>query len=294
MISILVALNSEAKPLIDYFSLKKSSLGPYGYYLGTSDVTKRGGHNTAGACEAIELVVSGIGALAMASAVGWLAGVNPVKRVWLNLGIAGHASKKIGEIVLVHGCADAVHTKAHYPPLVAKWSHETAACLSYNAPCTDYPGDAAVDMEAHSFFTSGLRFSSAEFVQSLKVISDNQDSSIDDLDAKKVEALIKPHVATIANFAEKLSSLRMSAVPWVDHGLQLGSLRSTHSQTLQAQELLVKATVLNVLDDDLKGALSSCQKMSEVLAILHERTRLQSPALIASNALDAAATLAVE
>jgi nucleoside phosphorylase len=271
MISFLVALNSEAKPLVDFYRLKKTEQGPFSHYVSRDSSVE------------IELVVVGIGALSMAAGVAWLAGKTPLRnRVWLNLGIAGHADMPIGQIALVHGCSDSVQSRAHYPPQVAKWAQPTAGCLSFNAPCTDYPGNALVDMEAHAFFTTAIKFSSSEVVQSLKVVSDNRDSNIEDLNATKISELISPHIETIIAYATSLHALakqnlvlsEKSEFPqteWLD------SLRATHSQRLQVLELMRKALVLDALHESVVNKLSASNNVSELITQLHELTRLAKP-----------------
>jgi adenosylhomocysteine nucleosidase len=273
MISFLLALNSEAKPLVDFYRLKKTGQGPFAHFVSPDSSIE------------VELLVVGIGALSTAAGVAWLAGKTPMRnRVWLNLGVAGHADMPLGEIALVHGSADSAQSRAHYPPQVAKWAQSTAACLSFNSPCTDYPGDALVDMEAHAFFNTAIKFSSSEIVQSLKVVSDNRDSNIEDLNATKITALISPHVETIVAFAKALQALAVRGLALVDNAEfpqteWLECLRTTHSQRRQVLELMRKAFVLNKLNEGAVEALSACSHVSEVLRQLNELTRLAQPIL---------------
>ncbi|MFT6006694.1 MAG: nucleoside phosphorylase [Pseudoalteromonas tetraodonis] len=273
MISFLLALNSEAKPLVDFYRLKKTEQGPFAHFVSPDNSVE------------VELLVAGIGALSMAAGVAWLAGKSPMRnRVWLNLGVAGHADMALGQIALVHGSADSTQSRAHYPPQVAKWAQSTAACLSFNAPCTDYPGDALVDMEAHAFFNTAIKFSSSEIVQSLKVVSDNRDSNIEELNASKITGLISPHIETIVAYAKALQTLAMRDLvlynkvefpqfEWLD------SLRATHSQRRQVTDLMRKAFVLDTLNDNVLKGLSACSHVSEVLSQLNELTRLAQPIL---------------
>jgi len=59
---------------------------------------------------------------------------------------------------LVHGVGDEVLQRSHYPALVAKWNGATDAVLSVSAPNSEYPGGAAVDMEAYAFLTVRCAF----------------------------------------------------------------------------------------------------------------------------------------
>ena len=142
MLTIMVALHCEAKPFIDAYRLKKVDSKPFDHY---QNIDYEGLN--------IDLVVSGIGALAMASAVGWIGakGVSDnvkgqSQRIWVNLGTAGHISQPLSSLLLVHGVGDEVQQKCHYPPLVARWHGVSESVLSVSSPCTQYPDGAAVDM----------------------------------------------------------------------------------------------------------------------------------------------------
>lgn len=266
MLSYLVALNCEARAIIEHYSLKKTGQGPFAHYI------------SAGQANAVELVVSGIGAIAMATAVGWLAAHRPAKdRVWLNLGVAGHASLALGQPVLVHGSAQAIEGRAHYPPLVAKWPGATAACLSHSAPNTDYIGDALADMEAHAFFAAAGRFSSAELVQSIKVVSDNSAADMAKLNAQKIEELLSPHTPLIARFGESLSALMPKAEAQDPICAQLLKLRTTHSQQRLIQELVEKAIVLQCLSEPLRVQLLEADEAKQVIELLSEATASVCP-----------------
>jgi len=263
-LAIVAALNCEVKHLVDYYRLKKTIAAPFDYYQ-SADAE-------------VELIVTGIGALSVATAIGWLAAHNgDAQRVWLNVGTAGHASRALGEILLVHGCADSFNQRSHYPPLVAKWSGATDALLSLYAPSSDYSCGAAIDMEAHAFYSAALKFSSAELVQSVKVISDNEISGIEKLNATVIAELMQPHTETITAFAQKLLALaprRFDSPSLVALNDLIKPLRATHSQRLQLAELLQKVVVLDV---DVYSGLERCGDMKETLAYLREQVGLATP-----------------
>ena len=264
----MVALHCEAKPIIDEYGLKKACSKPYDHYI-----------NNTSSSQPIELVVTGIGALAMATAVGWVgAQTHSSQRIWLNVGTAGHAERKLGESVLVHGVGDEVLQRSHYPALVAKWNGSTDAVLSVSAPSTEYPGGAAVDMEAYAFFNSALRFSDSELVQSIKVISDNEESGIEHLDAVKLTEFISQSMGSIKAYIEEL----LLIVPNVfnvnfdiDRVLQL---RGTHSQRLQVQELIQKLQVMEKLSGIFEQ-LIACNNLKAVLVILRNELDLAIPSI---------------
>jgi hypothetical protein len=52
-------------------------------------------------------------------------------------------------------------------------------------------------MEASAFYETAVRFTSSELICCLKVISDNQETSVDAINAKQVSTLIAVHLSTI-------------------------------------------------------------------------------------------------
>ena len=84
MIHFVVALPAEGKPLIDRYGLRRRTLrSDYPIYEG-NDIT---------------LIVSGIGKVAAAAATACLhASTNDHRPgVWLNVGIAGHSQRPVGD-----------------------------------------------------------------------------------------------------------------------------------------------------------------------------------------------------
>lgn len=261
MLTFVVALHCEAKPIIDFYKLKKVIEKPFDLYQRGAD----------GVNPPIDLLVTGIGALSVSAGVGWLAGrdsENETQRVWLNVGTAGHFDQPLGAIFLVHGVGDEVLQKSHYPPMVAKWSGITGAVLTVNAPCSDYPGGAAVDMEAFAFFTAANRFSDSELVQSLKVVSDNQELGIEHLSAKKLTELILENIDKIDQYAHALLSINPEKYIYEQRLFE--GVRGSHSQRLQANELLKRLCVLYSDRNEVEVFEASLQTHSHLKDILPE------------------------
>ena len=268
MLTIMVALHCEAKPIIDTYRLKKVCSKPFDHYMSNANEEL-----------AIELVVTGIGALAMATAVGWVgAATNVAQRIWLNLGTAGHATRELGELVLIHGVGDEVLQRSHYPSLVAKWSGATDAVLSVSAPCTEYPGGAAVDMEAYAFFNSALRFSNSEAVQSMKVISDNQESGIEHLNAARLTGLIAANLDSIKGYIDALGLIVLPSFKVSFELDRIFQLRGTYSQRQQVRELLQMLQVMGRLES-ISDKLFNCDSLKEALVILRAEHSLTVPSL---------------
>ena len=265
ILTLMVALNCEAKPWVDFYRLKKVSDKPFVRYSNT-DVS-------------VEIVITGIGALAMSTAVGWVAGRQRLAgRVWLNLGIAGHLNREVGEIVRAHAFIDSGDLSKHYSPLVAKWSGDSDALMSVNAPTGSYPDAAMVDMEGLAFYRSASIFSSAELIESIKVISDNPGNSVENLNASKITQLMQPHVALVNDLSNRLLGLIQpnQAKPIV---LPLIDIRMTHSQKQQLDRLLGKATVLDLHQSVSELDLPNALNIGDVLSRLRTLVDAAAPSI---------------
>ena len=103
-LNLMVALSCEAKPLIDFYGLKKRSSSGFSLFCREAD------HKYS---FDINLVVSGIGSQNMLPACAWLAAKTELGScVWLNIGTAGHANLSLGEIVRVVHSSDNLYDKA--------------------------------------------------------------------------------------------------------------------------------------------------------------------------------------
>jgi len=183
------ALHCEAKPVIDYYRLKKSA-DHHAFDLYQN--------------EDIACVVSGIGKIAVAAATGWVAALfhDRSNIVWINLGSAGADKDAVGEIFWIHKISD--FSDRHYFPVPTfKTGFESRSCLTLDQASTDYHQDCLLDMEASAFFSTATRFSSAELVQCLKVISDNQHQP-PSRNKAVLSHLIQSQIESITAFAEKL------------------------------------------------------------------------------------------
>ncbi len=278
ILTIIAALNCEAKPWIDFYGLKKTTDKPFSFY------SKEGVN--------IEIVITGIGSLAMSTAVGWVAGSvdSTIRRVWLNIGIAGHERRSIGEIVRVHAYIDGADLRHYYSPLIAKWVGDSDALMSVNAPTSDYPDGAMVDMEGVAFYLAASLFSSGELIESVKVISDNQQNSVEGLNASKITQLMQPHVSQLNQFTDNLLALGSS-----NHlepiELELSDVRATHSQRQQLKRLLEKASALELHASVSKLSLSNDMKIDSILNQLRTLVDNAAPSLSNSVSNSPSATL---
>lgn len=193
-IFIYAALPCEAKPLVEHFNLKKdTTVQPFAVYLNQN----------------ICLTVTGLGKSAMAAGVAYTQALfaSVEYSVLVNIGIAGHKHHAIGSLFLIDKITDADSRKSYYPPLVFTPPCPTAGIQTVSITQLDYDPHTLCDMEASAFYETAVRFSSAELIHSLKVISDNESSPAENIQSKQVAELIAAHVATIASLLAELSRL---------------------------------------------------------------------------------------
>ncbi len=191
------ALHCEAKPVIDRYRLKKSHENPsFDLYLG----------------ENMLCVVSGSGKIASATACAWIAGsiAATTAPLWINLGTAGAASHAIGSVFLLNQVIDADSGQRFYPAPGAGSELPGHACLTLSQASHEYQPQYLFDMEASGFMYSALRFSSAELVQSIKVVSDNQEVQTGKNRAR-VSELIQQQMPAIDRQAAALRELQQQA-----------------------------------------------------------------------------------
>ncbi len=237
MINIVTALACEANPIIQHYRLKKSPQAR-GFALYTN--------------EAINLIISGVGPFAAASAVGYLqallsSGVNPVfadnqSHVWLNVGIAGHRSMDLGTALLAHKVSDVAAVKRFYPCFTFDLPCASAAVISVPMPETAYESDAAYDMEAVGFCAAATRLASTELVHCLKIISDNHYHPHQYVTRQVGEDLVGNQLLVIESLVHEFTALLL-AMPDVQGVAQdycdlTAHLRFTVAQQNQLKRLL--------------------------------------------------------
>ena len=186
------ALQCEAKALIREFSLRRKQISsPFPIYENGS----------------IYLIVSGVGRVLSAAGVSFLgAHLNANDEdYWINVGIAGHRTLPIGTSCLIHQIKEVATKAVFYPSIVFSWTQPTYSLCTVDQVEEEYRGESCYDMEASSFFQLANKFSPAEHIHSLKVISDNKETC--EINAKKVVELIKGEIKQIKVLQEHVANL---------------------------------------------------------------------------------------
>jgi len=189
-INIVVAMKREAKPLINYWDLKENSKKFY------SNKKKK-----------INLIISGIGRKRAEKATIYLGEKTNNNPFFLNIGIAGHKSYKLGEVILISKITDNKNKYSWYPSLLWKTKIKKASLITVAFPKIRYTADYLYDMEAAGFFKGARNFVGPEKVQCIKIISDNKDSSILNISSNKIENWINKKINIIDKLIKEFSDI---------------------------------------------------------------------------------------
>ena len=254
MLIWVAALHCEAKPVIDYYRLRKLHGQAFDVYRG----------------DGMALVVSGVGKLASATACAWIAARHQDRAAlaWLNLGIAGAAGHGIGDAFLLNQVIDDDSGERYYPVPVSRAHFPGSACRTLGRPGYEYRGDCLFDMEASGFMHSALCFSSAELVQSIKLVSDNrhrQDrpsrQQVSDLLHQRIDDIVRQGEA-LAELARGQADLEPSAESWQ----RLLSL--AHFSQTQQSRLRVLWRYLHNRDIETEPLFQSLKSAADAAAII--------------------------
>ena len=195
-VNIVVAHALEAKPLVKMLGMEKDSAShAYPIYK-----------NKKGEC----LIISGIGKEASISATSYLANIQQestnILPAWLNLGIAGHQSLALGELIHANKITEYSSGLSLYPPMLVT-GFNTDRVITVDEPELKYPENAAYEMEAFGFYSTATRFISSELVQVLKIVSDNSDNHVHELDFAAIPGWFSKQQDGIVGMMQQLDEL---------------------------------------------------------------------------------------
>ncbi len=229
MIHFIIATHSEARPIIDLFRLKKIK--------NQNKVSIYSNKN-------MSVTITGIGKVN--SAVGVIQTFYEVSQemnnIWINLGLAGHKDKKIGEIFSVSKISDYENNKFFYP-FINEFKIEYDECISLGKEKKEY-NQSIFDMESSGFYDAAKKFSTKEFIQIIKVISDNESNSIEFEKKEKIYKLINKHKHKIFELCEYMKKLKNMTLKQnlkaIDHEYQslIKNIKFTFTEKEQIKSLL--------------------------------------------------------
>ncbi len=199
MLRFVVALEAEARPIVERFRLARDADDrSFKVFRGEQRV----------------LIVSGVGKVAAAAATAHLSATCGGERdaVWLNVGVAGHGTRAVGEAVLAHKILDRASGRAWYPPQLFTGRafpapFATDQVTTVDRPELEYTEPGAFDMEASGFYATACRFASAELVHCLKVVSDGPAAPVEKVTAEGVRGLIERVLPVVEALVEECGRL---------------------------------------------------------------------------------------
>jgi adenosylhomocysteine nucleosidase len=233
--NFVVAFKGEAQPLIDFYQLAKVEDTPYPLFRNHQH----------------SLIISGLGRDRAVSATTALHQVtNKANLGWMNLGISGHGSLGFGEAFIAGKITDDSSIESFYPPQIFEHTFAVSCLQTCSRPCSNYQPDLGYDMEAHAFYRTACRFSIRELVQVIKIVSDNPDHDLNQVNPKQVPAMIETRLKEIDDLVNQIdtASLAMQSDAEVSEIIQ--KIQSVHSfsvtHTHQLHDLLLQAQSLGV------------------------------------------------
>lgn len=259
MIHLVTALPAEADPLVAALRMRPGNEAP--------------GHHVPGfkvfVGEEARLVVSGVGRVASAAATAHLHAVSRGEEaVWLNVGVGAHRDLPLGRGVVAHKIVEVATGRTWFPQLVAAPGFSTATLRTMDTKVDHAEGDWVYEMEASGFFSTAMRWATAELAGCVKVISDRGVAEADTLNRGFVREIVAASVDEIVAYGHRLVALAASsaAEPPVDLEGLLEQWHLTVTQRRQLRRLAVRAGALGIELDRLapSRATSSRQMMSEL------------------------------
>jgi hypothetical protein len=259
MIHIFCALPCEAEPIIQYFKL--TGLKQYDLFRLYQSKNKQ-----------ISLTITGIGKLNSASAVSYHHACieTQISNIWLNIGVAGHATIPVGEARLINKITDKQNKSCWYPQILFKSPCDNASLITLDTPSTDYQ-ESIFDMEASGFYQMAIRLGTAELIHSLKIISDNHEQSTSTINAKNIKKLITAHTGTIDTILDTLQpfSLEVASINTEPEHYQtlIEQWHFTQSEQVQLSRLL-RLWAVRFSDEDVIDSVSGLKTGKLVLSAL--------------------------
>ncbi|MCY4358618.1 MAG: hypothetical protein OXD01_13980 [Gammaproteobacteria bacterium] len=224
-INLVVAHTLEARPLIKYLGLRQTATTPPLY------VNEDG----------IRLIVSGEGQHCAWQAVNYLAELDGTAAIqaWLNIGIAGHQSMNIAQILLANKIVSRRSGEAVFPTLILPALQKFGELHTVDEPERQYPENVAYDMEAFAFFKAASAISTVELIHCFKIISDNKQNSVDTLIPARVKSLMESALGEIREVVAELQQLQGQVYQWQQSPPELEFfLDEVHLTVTQQTQLL--------------------------------------------------------
>ena len=255
-VNIVVALHSEAKPLIEQFGL---------------DLRHEHSEFSVYAKAPIRLIRSGIGKQSVTRATEYLvkSDKNSPCQGWLNIGIAGHRLLEVGTGVLANKIIDQASARTWYPSPFCSSEWKSSQVITVDEVELHYAEDACYDMEAAGFFPTACRSSLADLVFCYKIVSDNKTSSVQNITRSFVNQLVSSQLTNIQVLTDELDKrvkTVLDRIPQQDLPESFfNKWRFTVTQQLMMRRLLNQCSILGYEITTESESMVHCQNSRAVI-----------------------------
>ena len=252
--NFVVAFKGEAQPLIDFYQLAKVEDAPY-------PIFRNDQHS---------LVISGLGRDRAVSATNALHQVtNKPNLGWMNLGIAGHGSLGFGEAFIAGKIIEDSKEESFYPPQIFEHSFAVSCLQTCSKPCLNYQPNLGYDMEAHAFYRTACQFSIRELVQVIKLVSDNPDHDLNQVNPKEVPAMMETRLKEIDALVKQIDTTGLTMQSDEEVNKICEKIQSVHSFSVthghQLHDLLRQAKSLEVNLDEIEEIITKASNARDAM-----------------------------
>lgn len=187
---LIAALPAEARPLVKYFGLRALNHPYLRLYHG----------------DGTYLLQCGVGKLNAAACTAAMLQALPDVVAIINVGIAG-SDQPIGDTFIAHGVQDKASGQQWFPHLPSTkrlGGVNSLQVMTVDQPKTLYSPEQAFDMEASGIFNAAAKTLDLAFVHSVKVISDNKQDGLAQVNADSVTEQVNHAVPCVERLMQSL------------------------------------------------------------------------------------------
>lgn len=240
MIYIFCAMRSEAQPIIDKYSLKLEG----DLFVG----------------ESITVIITGMGKVNMAYAVGKISAQIRSEDRLLNIGVCAGKSFGIYEVVKV---TDFDARRDFYPDIILESNLNKASLITVSRVINDGDiSDALYDMEGSAFVESCLNFAGPHQLGLLKIVSDDGHGA--EVTNEVVKTLMTSYLTTISKYIDINQSAKYIEPVSVDVAQLSEDLKCTE---YMYQELIGLVKYSKLADIDYSGFLKEYYEEGKLPAV---------------------------
>lgn len=196
MVYISVALGLEAKPIINYFKLKKD------INIKKFQVFRN---------ENITLIITGVGIIKSLIAITHIFTLDEVNNdsYLFNIGVCGSDKFEIGKIILANKVVDSENNIKFYSDMIVEHSFIEGSLESFNEVINDKEKIRCdiVDMEGAGVAKAGTYFLDNSRIFIIKIVSDNLENNVD---YRNIEKLISDSIFLINKFIKSILKIRQN------------------------------------------------------------------------------------